>query len=266
MGVVNVTPDSFSDGGRFLDQGAAVRHALDLVAQGADILDIGGESTRPGAAPVCLDDELARILPVIRAIRRQSGAMISVDTMKPQVMRAAAEAGANVWNDVTALTYSPDSLAMAAELGCPVVLMHMQGQGGVMSAHPVYGDVVGEVSTYLAARAAAALAAGVAADAIWLDPGIGFGKTTEHSLALIARLDRLTALGFKTLLGVSRKRFIQAIDPVAEKAVHRLGGSIACALIGAAAGVSAVRVHDVRETVQALKVWAAVSQAWHKSI
>jgi dihydropteroate synthase len=266
MGVVNVTPDSFSDGGRFLDQGAAVRHALDLVAQGADMLDIGGESTRPGATPVALEDEIGRILPVIRAIRRESGVMISVDTMKPPVMRAAAEAGANVWNDVTALTFSPDSPAMAAQLGCPVVLMHMQGQGGVMSAHPAYDDVVGEVTGYLASRAQAAITAGVAADAIWLDPGIGFGKTTEHSLALLAGLDRLTALGFNTLLGVSRKRFIQAIDPMAEQASDRLGGSIACALMGAEAGVSAVRVHDVNQTVQALKVWAAVRQGWKASI
>lgn len=258
MGVVNVTPDSFSDGGRFLDTEGAVRHALDLVAEGADILDIGGESTRPGATPVSDDEELARILPVIRAVRRQSGALISVDTMKPQVMRAAAEAGADIWNDITALAWSPDSAAVAADLGCPVVLMHMQGQGGVMSADPAYDDVVAEVAAYLADRAQAALAAGVAGDAIWLDPGIGFGKTTGHSLALLRHLDRITALGFKTLLGVSRKRFIQAVDPSAERATDRLGGSIACAVIGAEAGVHAVRVHDVGQTAQALKVWAAV--------
>ena len=258
MGVVNVTPDSFSDGGRFLDPEAAVRHALDLIAEGADILDIGGESTRPGAAPISVDDELARLLPVIRAIRLHSGALISVDTMKPQVMRAAAEAGADIWNDVTALTWSPDSLAVAAELCCQVVLMHMQGEGGVMSAHPAYEDVTAEVTAYLANRAQSAMAAGVARESIWLDPGIGFGKTTAHSLTLMADLESVTALGFKTLLGVSRKRFIQAVDPSAEKAVDRLGGSIACALIGAEAHVDAVRAHDVRETVQALKVWAAV--------
>jgi dihydropteroate synthase len=150
---------------------------------------------------------------------------------------------------------------MAAQLGCPVMLMHLQGQGGVMSAHPAYDDVVAEVTDYLADRAQAAIAAGVERDAIWLDPGIGFGKTAEHSLALMAHLGRVTALGFKTLLGVSRKRFIQTIDPSAETAVDRLGGSLACALIGAEAGVSAVRVHDVRDTVQALKVWAAVRGA-----
>jgi dihydropteroate synthase len=261
MGVVNVTPDSFSDGGRFLDQEAAVRHALDLIAQGADMLDIGGESTRPDATPVSVEEELTRILPVIRAIRLQSGAMISVDTMKPQVMRAAAEAGADIWNDITALTWSPDSLPVAAELGCPVVLMHMQGERGFMSAEPAYGDVAAEVADYLAERARAAMAAGVAGDAIWLDPGIGFGKTAAHNLTLLANLDRVTALGFKTLLGVSRKRFIQTVDPSAEKADDRLGGSIACAVIGAQAGVSAVRVHDVRQTVQALKVWAAVKDA-----
>lgn len=184
MGVVNVTPDSFSDGGRFLNQEAAVRHGLDLLAEGADMLDIGGESTRPGATAVTAEEELERILPVIRAIRRQSGAMISVDTMKPQVMRAAAEAGADIWNDVTALTWSPDSPAVAVELGCPVVLMHMQGEGGAMSADPSYEDVVVEVADYLIGRAEAAMAAGVRREAIWLDPGVGFGKTTAHSLRL----------------------------------------------------------------------------------
>jgi dihydropteroate synthase len=261
MGVVNVTPDSFSDGGRFLNQEAAVRHGLDLLAEGADMLDIGGESTRPGATAVTAEEELERILPVIRAIRRQSGAMISVDTMKPQVMRAAAEAGADIWNDVTALTWSPDSPTVAVELGCPVVLMHMQGEGGAMNADPSYEDVVAEVADYLIGRAEAAMAAGVRREAIWLDPGVGFGKTTAHSLTLLAHLKQLTGRGFKTLLGVSRKRFIMAVDPSAAKAADRLGGSLACAVMGAEAGVDAVRVHDVRETMQALKVWAAVRDA-----
>ncbi|HVY34474.1 MAG TPA: dihydropteroate synthase [Caulobacteraceae bacterium] len=258
MGVVNVTPDSFSDGGRFLDQEAAVRHAMALMEQGADILDIGGESTRPGATPVSADEEMARILPVIEAIRRQSAATISVDTMKPDVMRAAYAAGADIWNDVSALGGSPDSAAVAADLGCDVVLMHMQGEPGTMQRNPHYDDVTGEVTARLMARVEAAMAAGVRREAIWLDPGIGFGKTLEHNLALLGGLPALSDLGFRTLLGVSRKSFIRAIDSSATEAVDRLGGSIACALIGAEAGVSAVRVHDVRETAQALKVWTAV--------
>jgi dihydropteroate synthase len=207
---------------------------------------------------VAAEVEIARILPVVRALRADYSVAISIDTMKPQVMRAAAEAGADIWNDVTALRYAPGSAAVAAELGCQVVLMHMQGEPGTMQAHPHYGDVVGEVTGFLADRAQAALAAGVKREAIWLDPGIGFGKTLAHNLALLADLDAITGLGFRTVLGVSRKRFLRAIDPAAESADDRLGGSLAGALIGAAAGVDAVRVHDVRETVQALKVWAAV--------
>ena len=262
MGVVNVTPDSFSDGGRFLDREAAVRHALALIEQGADILDIGGESTRPGAEPVSAADEIARILPVIEGVRRQSAVTISVDTMKPPVMRAARAAGADLWNDVTALTGAPDSLAVAAELGCDVALMHMKGEPRTMQDNPVYEDVVGEVAAYLEGRAQAAMDAGVARDRIWLDPGIGFGKTPAHNLALLAHLDRLTGLGFKTVLGVSRKRFIRTLDAIAKDPADRLGGSIAGAVIGAEAGVTAVRVHDVRETAQALTVWAAVRSAF----
>jgi dihydropteroate synthase len=261
MAVVNVTPDSFSDGGHFADPAAAVRHALNLAEQGADILDIGGESTRPGAAPVSEDEEIARVLPVIAGVRRHSAIPISVDTMKPAVMRAARAAGADIWNDVSALTWAPDSPAVAAELDCPVVLMHMKGEPATMQADPVYDDVVGEVLRYLQARAEAAVQAGVARERIWLDPGIGFGKTAAHSLELLAHLDRIVALGFKTVLGVSRKRFIQAVDPSAAQASDRLGGSIAGALVGAEAGVHAVRVHAVRETVQALALWAAVKRA-----
>jgi dihydropteroate synthase len=261
MGVVNVTPDSFSDGGRFLDPEVAAAHALALLDQGADMLDIGGESTRPGAEPVSAHNEIARIVPVIQAVRRQSAAPISVDTMKPEVMRAAKAVGADIWNDVTALSWAPDSLAVAAELGCQVVLMHMRGEPGTMQDSPVYGDVVAEVADYLRARAEAAMAAGVAREAIWLDPGIGFGKTPQHNLALLADLDRLTALGFRTLLGASRKRFIRSIDASATQTSDRLGGSIAVALKAAEAGVDAVRAHDVRETVQALKVWAAMQAA-----
>jgi dihydropteroate synthase len=261
MGIVNVTPDSFSDGGRFLGAAEAIAHARRLIEQGADILDIGGESTRPGATPVDAGEEIARILPVAQAIRAESRIPISIDTMKPPVMRAAAAAGADLWNDVTALTHAPDSLATASELGCGVVLMHMQGDPGVMQDNPVYADVVAEVCAFLAGRARAALAAGVRREAIWLDPGIGFGKTLAHNLQLLAHLDRLTALGFRTALGVSRKRFLRALDLTADRPDDRLGGSLAGALAGAEAGVDAIRAHDVRETVQALKTWEAIRAA-----
>jgi dihydropteroate synthase len=261
MGVVNLTPDSFFDGGRFLAAEAALAHARRLIAEGADMLDVGAESTRPGAEPVAAEAEIARIVPLVRALRAESAIPISIDTMKPEVARAAVAAGASLWNDVTALRHSPDSQATAAELGCEVVLMHMQGEPRTMQAAPQYADVVGEVADFLAARAEAAIAAGVARERIWLDPGIGFGKhATRHNLPLIAGLEAVTALGFPVLLGVSRKRFIGQLDGDAP-ADQRLGGSLAAALAGVARGVAAVRVHDVRETVQALKVWSAIEAA-----
>ena len=261
MGIVNVTPDSFSDGGRHESPPAAAAGALRLIAEGAEILDIGGESTRPGAQPVTAEAEMARVLPVIAAVRAKSRLPISIDTMKPQVARAAVAAGATIWNDVTALRHAPDSAEVAAELGCEVVLMHMQGEPATMQAAPHYDDVTAEVCAFLAERAEAAQAAGVARDKIWLDPGIGFGKTLEHNLALLARLDAVCALGFPVLLGASRKRFVAAVDPAASDPQARAPGSIAAALAGAAAGVAAVRVHDVAETLQALKVWAAIAAA-----
>lgn len=260
MGVVNVTPDSFSDGGRFHDPAAAVSHALQLLAQGADVLDIGGESTRPGAAPASETEEIARVVPVIQAVRAQSPAPISVDTMRPAVARAAVAAGADIWNDVTALGWSPDSPQAAAELGCDVVLMHMRGEPRTMQDDPVYDDVVGEVRGLLAERAEAAMAAGVARERIWLDPGIGFGKRLEHNLELLRDLGRIAALGFPLALGVSRKGFLRAIDPAAADASDRLGGSLAAALWGAGHGADMLRVHDVRETVQARAVWAAIQE------
>ncbi len=259
MGIVNVTPDSFSDGGRFLGAEAALAHARRLIAEGADILDVGGESTRPGATPVAEAEELARVIPLITAIRAESAVPISIDTFKPAVARAAVAAGATIWNDVTALRGSPDAPDVAAELGCEVVLMHMLGEPGTMQDAPRYDDVVAEVETFLLQRVAVALAAGVAREKLWLDPGIGFGKTREHNLALLNALPRLVALGFPVLLGASRKRFIAALDPAATDAGDRLGGSLAAALHGARSGVAAVRVHDVRETVQALKIAAALS-------
>ena len=260
MGIVNVTPDSFSDGGHHDDPKAAVSHGMTLLAQGADMLDIGGESTRPGAEPVSEAEELARILPVIGALRPQTSALISVDTYKPSVARAAIAAGADIWNDVSALQ-SPGAVHVAAGLGCQVVLMHMQGDPQTMQQSPRYADVVGEVSDFLLARAQAAMTAGVVRDRIWIDPGIGFGKTPAHNLALLAHLDRIVALGFPVLLGASRKGLIQTLDPLARAPADRLGGSLAAALAGARSGVAAVRVHDVRETAQALKVWSAIDGA-----
>ena len=261
MGVINVTPDSFSDGGRFLSPDSALAQARALIAEGADLLDIGGESTRPGAAPVDAAEEIARVVPVIAALAAETDVPLSIDTMKPAVARAAVAAGASIWNDVSALTFSPDSPAVAADLGCQVVLMHMRGEPRTMQAAPRYEDVTAEVRRYLAERARVARAAGVAGEAIWLDPGIGFGKTAAHSLTLLGQLDRIVALGFPVLLGVSRKSFLKAVDPAAEAATDRLGGSLAAALAGARAGVAAVRVHDVRETVQALATQAAIAEA-----
>jgi len=261
MGVLDVTPDSFSDGGRHFGLEAGLAHARKLIADGADILDIGGESTRPGAEPVDAAEEIARVEPLIRAIRAECEVTLSVDTMKPAVARAAVAAGADIWNDVTALRFAPDSLDVAAELGCQLVLMHMQGEPRTMQHEPRYDDVVAEVAEHLAARAEAAMAAGVAREKIWLDPGVGFGKhSLAHNLPLLAHLDRIVDLGFPVLLGVSRKRFISALDDEAPPD-QRLGGSIAAALVGVAAGVAAVRVHDVRETRQAVRVWEAIAAA-----
>lgn len=261
MGIVNTTPDSFSDGGRHATVEAAVAHGLKLVEQGADILDIGGESTRPGAEPVGVDEEIARTAPVIAALRARWPGPISIDTLKPEVAAAAVEAGATMWNDVSALEHSPDSLAVAARLGCDVVLMHMQGQPRTMQDAPVYDDVQAEVTAYLLARAEAAMAAGVARERIWLDPGIGFGKTVQHNLILIAGLEQLIALGFPVLFGASRKRMILGLDPTAVAPSDRLGGSLALALEAARRGADIIRVHDVRETVQTLKVQAAIEAA-----
>ncbi len=262
MGIVNTTPDSFSDGGRHATVDAAIAHGLRLAGQGADILDIGGESTRPGAEPVPADEEILRTAPVIAGLRAAGWTgPISIDTMKPDVAREAVRAGANIWNDVTALGYSPESPAVAAALGCDVVLMHMQGQPRTMQDAPHYDDVVAEVADWLAHRAGQVMADGVAPDRIWLDPGIGFGKTAAHNLALTANLHRIAAAGLPILYGASRKRTIQSLDSSATDASDRLGGSLALALAAARGGAGVIRVHDVRETVQALTVQAAVIAA-----
>ncbi|MCC5995984.1 MAG: dihydropteroate synthase [Oceanicaulis sp.] len=261
MGVVNVTPDSFSDGGRFIDPEAARDHALALLDDGADWLDIGGESTRPGADPVSETEEMDRVLPVIEAIRAaRPDTLISIDTMKPGVAGAAIGAGAAMWNDVNALK-AEGALDAAAGLGCRVCLMHMRGGPRTMQDAPAYDDVVTDVARFLGQRAGAAMAAGVARERIVLDPGIGFGKTLAHNLALLAALEHFSGLGFAILAGASRKRFIAGVDPSAEQANDRIGGSLAAALHAARAGAAMVRVHDVRETVQALDVQAAILAA-----
>lgn len=260
MGVVNVTPDSFSDGGRYLDAVAARDHALALLDHGADWLDIGGESTRPGAEPVGEAEEQDRVVPVIAAIlNARPDARLSIDTMKPGVARAAIEAGARMWNDVNALR-ADGARETAAALGCLVCLMHMQGEPRTMQVEPRYDAVVSDVARFLGQQVGAAMAAGVARDHILLDPGIGFGKTLDHNLQLMAGLAHLSDLGFPILFGASRKRFIQALDETAVRAEDRLGGSLAAALHAARAGCALIRVHDVRETVQALKVQAALSR------
>ena len=257
MGIVNVTPDSFSDGGRYGDPAKAAAHALALIEAGADIVDIGGESTRPGAAPVSQADEIARVVPVIAEIRARTDTPISIDTTKPAVARAAFRAGAGLWNDVGALS-AGDAIETAAALTGEIILMHMQGEPRTMQADPRYEDVVREVIAFLKERIEAAAVGGVMRERLWADPGFGFGKTLDHNLALTRALARIKAeTGARLLFGASRKSSIAKIDPRAD-ADHRLGGSLALALYAARAGADMLRVHDVRETVQALKVQRAL--------
>ena len=260
MGVVNVTPDSFSDGGRFAGPEAALAHGRRLVADGADILDIGGESTRPGAEPVAAAEERARVLPVIEGLHAANAAAISVDTRKPAVAVDAVKAGASIWNDVSALTFEPESVDVAAALDCDIVLMHAQGDPKTMQENPHYENVVEEVYAFLADRIERCVAAGVDEARLIVDPGIGFGKTLAHNLALLAGLARFSALGRPVLLGASRKRFIAALDREGP-AERRLGGSIAAVLAGLARGASIFRVHDVAETRQALNIAKAIENA-----
>lgn len=257
MGVINATPDSFSDGGQFLSVDAALAQARRLIAQRADILDIGGESTRPGSDPVESGEELARVLPLIEAIRRESSIAISIDTRKPEVARAAVAAGANCWNDVSALTFTPESMATAVALDVPVVLMHAQGDPKTMQQDPQYRDVTGEVLNFLVGRIGQAIQAGMKLSNIIVDPGIGFGKTLAHNLTLLQDMPRFVALGRPVLVGASRKRFIAALDQGAA-VEDRLGGSIAAALYAAQQGAQILRVHDVAETRQALTVQKAL--------
>jgi len=256
MGIVNVTPDSFSDGGRYDRQELAVAHGRRLAGQGADILDIGGESTRPGARAVELDEELERVIPVIEALTEQTDVPVSIDTSKPQVMHAAVAAGAVMINDVNALQ-ADGALETAAGLGVIVCLMHMQGEPRTMQESPRYDDVVEDVRRFLATRLEACKSAGIGSHLLSVDPGFGFGKTLDHNLALLRHLGRFRELGVPVLSGISRKSMIGAItgrkDPD-----QRLAGSLAAAVISAIHGAAIVRVHDVADTVDALKVCSAV--------
>jgi dihydropteroate synthase len=254
MGVVNVTPDSFSDGGKFLDAAAAIARARQLIEEGADILDIGGESSRPGAAPVSADDELARIAPVLQALRDER-VPVSVDTVKSEVMRAAIAEGAAMINDITALS-ARGSLETVAAGDCAVCLMHMQGEPRTMQQSPRYDDVVREVRAFLASRVAAVERAGIARDRIVIDPGFGFGKTVEHNLELLRRLREFTGMGVPVLAGWSRKSSLGTIT--GHTAEDRLPASIAAALIAVQNGAAVVRAHDVAATRDALAVWQAV--------
>lgn len=259
MGVVNVTPDSFSDGGDFLDPDIAIAHGLTLRDAGADILDVGGESTRPGAEPVSEADECARMLPVIKGLS-DAGALVSIDTRRAGVMRAALEAGAKIVNDVTALTGDDDSIAVCAELDCDIVLMHMQGEPRTMQQNPTYVDAALDIVDYMAERLRTLEAAGIPRARVAVDPGIGFGKNLDHNLRILAHIDAFHALGTPVLLGVSRKSFISKIDRDCD-AKDRIAGSIAAAIAGWDRGVQIFRVHDVAETRQALAVWQAIEAA-----
>jgi len=255
MGVINITPDSFSDGGLYFDEGRAAARGLELAADGADIIDIGGESTRPGSVPVDAEEETRRVLPVLRRLRRQTEVLVSIDTTKAAVAEAAFAAGADILNDTSALRFDPAIAATAAAAGAAVILMHMQGTPQTMQLDPRYGDVVREVRAFLEERLAAAEAAGVGRDRLAVDPGIGFGKTTEHNLALLDGLEALSSLGRPVCVGVSRKAFIGKILDL--PAGERLEGTIAASVLAAARGAHILRVHDVR----AVKRAAAVADA-----
>ena len=256
MGIVNVTPDSFSDGGLYLDPEAAIAHGRGLVEAGADVLDVGGESTRPGAAPVGTEEELNRVLPVIEGLA--GIAPVSIDTSKAEVAAAAVGVGATFVNDVTAFRADPEMATVCSDAGpgVEVILMHMLGTPRTMQRDPRYGDVVTEVLDFLLERVEAAVAAGVDRERIWIDPGIGFGKTLEHNLALIRQTDRFAATGMPVLVGASRKAFIGRIDGSEES--HRLGGTIAACLAAMDGGAAMVRVHDVAQVVQAVRVRTAI--------
>ena len=259
MGVLNVTPDSFSDGGQWDDTGAAIARGLELIDAGADVIDVGGESTRPGATPVDGEEELRRVIPVIEALAARTQAPISIDTSKPEVMRAAVAAGAGLINDVRALR-QPGAIEAAAESGAAICLMHMQGEPENMQQAPSYDDVCAEVQRFLTDRILACQFAGIDKKRIVVDPGFGFGKNLQHNLELLARLDSFKVLGCPILAGLSRKRMIAALTG-REAMDQRTAGSVAAALIAVQRGAAIVRVHDVAATRDALSVWQAVADA-----
>lgn len=256
MGIVNVTPDSFSDGGRYFDPASAVEHGLRLRKGGADILDIGGESTRPGSDPVSVEEELSRVLPVLEGLKG-CGAVLSIDTRRAAVMRAAIRAGADMVNDVSALTFDPESLGVAADSGADICLMHMKGDPKTMQDAPHYDDVFAEVYAYLQGRVEACVAAGIGRGRIMVDPGIGFAKNLSHNLTLLNRIGEFGTLGVRVMLGASRKRFIEHICPGAA-ADDRLPGSLAACIAAYGQGIRHFRVHDAAETVQALTVYGRI--------
>lgn len=258
MGIVNATPDSFSDGGQHDAPEQAIAHAWQLLEEGADILDIGGESTRPGAQPVSVEDELARVLPVVRALQG-AGVPLSVDTCKPEVMRRVLDAGADMINDIAGFS-TPEAVAAVADSRCGLCVMHMQGEPRTMQQSPVYQDVAGDIAAFLALRVAALEAAGVARQRLCLDPGFGFGKTADQNYELLKRLPELLAAGLPLLIGLSRKTMIGAATgrPVAQRMAGSLAGALACV----ARGAKIIRVHDVAATCDALKVWQAAEQGY----
>ncbi len=261
MGILNVTPDSFSDGGQHNTLDDALERALAMIAEGADVIDIGGESTRPNAQPVALDEELRRTVPVIKALRERSDVPVSIDTSKPEVMQAAVEAGASMINDVNALQ-APDAVRVAARLSADVCLMHRQGNAATMQDNPVYKDVVSDVLHELQARVADCIDGGIERERLLLDPGFGFGKTTTHNLQLLRGLGQFVATSLPVLVGLSRKSLLQAIT---ERPVEqRLAGSLALATMAAMQGARVIRVHDVAATVDAMKVVAAVTNKHEK--
>jgi len=262
-GVINVTPDSFSDGGSFLDAGDAIAHGLKLAEEGADVLDVGGESTRPGAAEISAQDEIARVVPVIEALAKKTVIPIAIDTSKPEVMRAAVAAGAGFINDVRALRRD-GALDAAAALKVPVCLMHMQGEPGTMQDAPHYEDVVSDVRRFLAERLFACEMSGIDKKRVVVDPGFGFGKTLEHNLALLRALDQFVALGVPLLVGLSRKGMIGTLTG-RERPADRAAGSAAAALLAVQKGAAIVRVHDVAVTRDALAVWEAVATGFKRT-
>lgn len=257
MGILNLTPDSFSDGGSYQQVDSAVISAVAMLENGATIIDIGGESTRPGAPDVALEEELARVIPVIEAIRKKSDCLISIDTSKAEVMRQAVNAGADIINDVRALQ-EPNALATAAELGVPVCLMHMQGQPRTMQSNPHYDDVINDIKQFFVERIAACETAGISRDKIILDPGFGFGKTLAHNYHILKYIDEFRMMGCEVLAGLSRKSMIGNL--LGRDVDQRLAGSVAGALIAAQKGAKIIRVHDVTETADALNVWQACEQ------